>query len=349
MGLNNNSIFGDDIQQLYKLMQKTLSPAKQYGNLTRHPIIEDYLNDVVSRFSNLHSLKVVLDAGNGTASTVAPELFKRVGAKVFPLYCKLDGTFPNHHPDPTVPKNLVSLIDTVKKEQADIGFAFDGDSDRIGLVNELGEIIYGDELMILLSRAVLREHPKSTIISEVKSSHRLYHDIEAHGGNGIMWKTGHSIIKTKMKETNAVLAGEMSGHIFFADRYFGFDDALYAALRVYEIVSKAGVPLSSLLSDLPKTFNTPEIRLDCDDLLKFDLVEKVKAALNKDYDINDIDGVRVEFDSGWGLVRASNTQPAIVLRFEASTQEKLDEYKTIIKSILDHCVKEVGHAPIKFE
>mgnify|MGYP003950342525 CR=1 FL=1 len=349
MTFNQKSVFGEQIQTLYKIMQNDLSSSRTQGNLAEHLIVNDYIDNIVPRFKNLAPLKVVLDAGNGTASTVAPEVFSKIGAKVIPLFCELDGNFPNHHPDPTVPKNLNDLILKVKEEKADIGFAFDGDADRIGVVNELGEIIYGDELMVLLSRAVLKEIPNATIISEVKSSTRLYDDISQNGGNAIMWKTGHSIIKTKMKETNAALAGEMSGHIFFADRYYGYDDAIYAALRVYEIVAKTKKPLSSLLSDLPKAFNTPEIRVECDDNLKFELVEKAKKVIRKDYKINDLDGVRVEFDFGWGLIRASNTQPALVLRFEATCEQKLLTYKSIIRKVLDLCAKEVGHEPVHFE
>jgi phosphomannomutase/phosphoglucomutase len=293
----------------------------------------------------LKKKKIVIDSGNGTAATVAPELFKRLGAETIELFCTLDGRFPNHHPDPTVPENLKDLVATVKKERADFGLAFDGDADRIGLVDETGRVIFGDELMVLFSRDILRENKGATIISEVKSSHKLYNDIAAKGGKPIMWKTGHSLIKSKMKETGAALAGEMSGHIFFADRYFGFDDAIYAAMRVYEIVSAATGPLSSLLSDLPKTVSTPEIRVDCDEEKKFQLVEETKRRLSS-YKANDIDGVRVDFGDAWGLVRASNTQPVLVLRFEAPTEARLIEVRTIVEAALKEAARFIGHAPI---
>ena len=303
----------------------------------------------ISRAKPLRKMKIVLDAGNGTASTVAPELFTRLGADVIPLFCELDGRFPNHHPDPTVVKNLKTMIETVIREKADFGVAFDGDSDRIGLVDEKGGVIYGDEMMVLFARDVLRHNPGATIISEVKSSYRLYEDIAKRGGVPIMWKTGHSLIKSKMKESKALLAGEMSGHIFFADRYFGYDDAIYAGLRVYEIVSEANAPLSSLLADLEKTMNTPEIRVDCQEDLKFQLVEETKLLLEGAGKINPIDGVRIDFGYGWGLVRASNTQPVIVLRFEAKSETKLKEIRTIVEGALGRAAEKLGHPPLKEE
>jgi phosphomannomutase/phosphoglucomutase len=241
---------------------------------------------------------------------------------------------------------LKQVVDTVLTEKAAFGIAFDGDSDRIGVVDETGRIIFGDELMVILSRDILREIPGATIISEVKSSHRLYNDIAARGGKPIMWKTGHSLIKSKMKETGAALAGEMSGHIFFADRYFGFDDAIYAALRVYEISSAIGGPFSTLLSDLPKSFSTPEIRVDCHEDKKFALVEETKKRLAQKHKINDIDGVRVDFGDSWGLVRASNTQPVLVLRFEAPSAVRLDEIRNSVESVLKDAARAIGHPPI---
>jgi phosphomannomutase/phosphoglucomutase len=328
-------------------IQKDPIPQGKQGSVTDYEIIPPYIDHLVKNAKPLKNKKIVLDAGNGTAATVAPELFKRLGATGIPLFCELDGRFPNHHPDPTVAENLKQLVDAVRAEKADLGIAFDGDSDRIGVVDEKGTILFGDELMVLFSRSVLKDNPGATIISEVKSSHKLYNDIAEKGGKPIMWKTGHSLIKSKMKETKAALAGEMSGHIFFADRYFGFDDAIYAALRVYEIASDHPGPFSSLLADLPKTVSTPEIRVDCEEDKKFRLVEETKSRLRaKNLKINDIDGVRVDFGDGWGLVRASNTQPVLVLRFEATTAPRLAELREVVESSLKEAAKAVGHAPL---
>ncbi len=348
--LGRSTLHGSAIQDLKTRMlalnAAPLQGSGPAGTLSDFAIIPAYLDHLVKNARSLRPLKIVLDAGNGTAATVAPPLFERLGAKVIPLFCTLDGRFPNHHPDPTVPKNLKHLVDTVLAEKADFGVAFDGDSDRIGLVDEKGRIIFGDELMVLLSRDVLKETPGATIISEVKSSNRLYDDIARNGGKPIMWKTGHSLIKSKMKETHAALAGEMSGHIFFADRYFGYDDAIYAALRVFEIASKTTNPVSSLLSDLPPSVSTPEIRVDCEEEKKFALVEATKETLAQGRKITDIDGVRVDFGDGWGLVRASNTQPVLVLRFEAQTEARLQEIRDTVEGALKAAATRIGHAPI---
>jgi phosphomannomutase/phosphoglucomutase len=241
---------------------------------------------------------------------------------------------------------LKQLVETVKSEKANFGLAFDGDADRLGVVDDQGRILYGDEMMVLFARGVLREKPGAIIISEVKSSSKLYKDIEKHGGKSLMWKTGHSLIKSKMKENGAALAGEMSGHIFFADRYFGYDDAIYAALRLYEIASQTEEPLSALLADLPVTVITPEIRVDCEEEKKFQLVEETKKRIPAQYSKTDIDGVRVEFGDGWGLVRASNTQPVLVLRFEATTTTRLNEIRQIVENALKEAAHAIGHSPI---
>jgi phosphomannomutase/phosphoglucomutase len=246
----------------------------------------------------------------------------------------MDGTFPNHEADPTVERNMQDLIAMVKAKKLDVGIGFDGDGDRIGVIDEKGNIVYGDKLMIIFSREILSRKPGATFISEVKCSKTMYDDIEKHGGRAIMWRTGHSLIKKKMKEEKAELAGEMSGHMFFADRYFGYDDATYAACRLIEILANTRKKLSDLLSDVPKTYSTPEIRVECADDRKFDVVSEVTEYFRKKYDIIDIDGVRVLFDDGWGLVRASNTQPAMVLRFEALTEARLSEIKTMVESTL---------------
>ncbi|HLN86501.1 MAG TPA: phosphomannomutase/phosphoglucomutase, partial [Candidatus Limnocylindrales bacterium] len=245
-----------------------------------------------------------------------------------------DATFPFHHPDPTVPENLEMLIDKVKREKADLGIAYDGDADRIGAVDEKGKILWGDELLVLFARDVLKRNPGATIISEVKCSQRLYDDIAKNGGKPIMWKAGHSLLKAKMKETHALLAGEMSGHMFFKERYFGYDDAIYASLRLLEILGNSNKPLSALLADLPKGVSTPEIRVDCPDDKKFIIAEKATNYFRQHYSIIDVDGVRVQFPEGWGLIRASNTQPALVLRFEAQSDAKLNEYRALIENKL---------------
>ncbi len=279
-------------------------------------------------------LRIGVDAGNGTAGVVAVPAIQAHGCEVHDIYCDMDGTFPNHEADPTVLKNMTDLIALVKEKKLDLGIGYDGDGDRIGVVDEKGQIIYGDKLLIIFAREILSRKPGATFISEVKCSQTMYDDIEKHGGRAIMWKTGHSLIKKKMKAENAALAGEMSGHMFFADRYFGFDDATYASLRLLEILSRTDQPLSALLADVPETFTTPEIRVECPDDQKFDVVEKITAHFKKDHDVIDIDGMRVLFGDGWGLVRASNTQPALVLRFEALSEERLNEIRALVENTL---------------
>ncbi|MGZ3662785.1 MAG: phosphomannomutase/phosphoglucomutase, partial [Bdellovibrionota bacterium] len=316
-----------------KIMEKNVpAGAIREGSSEHLNIFPAYLDFILKDVKLKRPLKIVVDAGNGAASNFAPEIFRKLGCDVTELFCTPDGRFPNHPADPTVESNLQDVIAAVTETGADAGIAFDGDADRIGVVNEKGGILWGDELMIVLSRAVLKARPGATIISEVKSSYRLYNDIEKHGGKGIMWKTGHSLIKAKMKETGAALAGEMSGHIFFADRFFGFDDAIYAGARFLEILADSSGKTSDLLSGVPTTVNTPEIRIECDDDKKWDVIEKIRDSLSKKYKTNQIDGVRVEFGDAWGLVRASNTQPVIVMRFEAQTPARLKEVRTIIEN-----------------
>ncbi|MEK6580027.1 MAG: phosphomannomutase/phosphoglucomutase [Bdellovibrionota bacterium] len=347
--VGKDTIHGNQIQELRSLMEKHAAQPIQpgpTGSISDFKVIPAYIEHLLKNARGLKKKKIVLDAGNGTAGTVAPELFKRLGAEVISLFCELDGRFPNHHPDPTVPENLKVLVETVLKEKADFGLAFDGDSDRIGLVDNTGRILFGDEIMVIFSRDILKHLPGATIISEVKSSNRLYNDIAAKGGKPIMWKTGHSLIKAKMKETQAALAGEMSGHIFFADRYFGYDDAIYAGMRIFEIASTHPGPLSTIIEDLPKTVATPEIRLDCEEEKKFKLVEATKKRLSTKFKTNDIDGIRADFGDGWGLVRASNTQPVLVLRFEANSQKRMSEIRQIVESALAEAALELGHAPL---
>jgi len=278
------------------------------------------------------TLKVAVDCGNGMTGLFAPQLFKKFGHNVISLYTEPDGRFPNHPADPSEPENLEELIHTVRKEKADVGLAFDGDGDRVGVVDSEGNIIPGDKLMILFSRSLLKDYPGATIIADVKCSNLLFKDIEAHGGRGIMWKTGHSLIKAKMKDESALLAGEMSGHMFFRHRWFGFDSGVYAACRVLEILDREGKKLSDLLADVPFTFATPEIRVPCADDKKFAVVKKAAEDFKKArYQVVDIDGARVEFPDGWGLVRASNTQPVLVTRFEAQSEARLKEIRALVE------------------
>jgi phosphomannomutase/phosphoglucomutase len=367
--VGKETIFGEEIQKIRRIMKEVhgssfIEHSKQNqelstmnyepGTITPHPIIPEYANYLIGQFQAHRDvpLKVVLDAGNGTAGLVAPQVMKATGCEVFELFSEPDGRFPNHHPDPTIPKNLTALIDAVKANRADLGIAFDGDADRIGVVDEQGNILWGDQLMVLFSRDILARQPGATFVSEVKCSQTMYDDIRSRGGKAVMWKTGHSLIKAKMKETGAALAGEMSGHLFFADRYFGFDDAVYAGCRVAEILrkTKAGpkATLSSLIADLPKTFNTPEIRFDCPENIKFKVVEKAKAVFTAGKaplpprEVITVDGVRAVFEKGWGLIRASNTQPVLVMRFEAADQASLDAIRAMMEAEVRKIVSELS-------
>jgi len=337
VSVGKSTIFGEEIQNLRRLIEKEEFVVGK-GFVSNKEIIQSYQDYIKKNIHIEKRMRVVIDAGNGTGGIVAGPLVRDLGCEVEELYCKVDGRFPNHFPDPTIPANLKDLIDRVKKNQADVGIGYDGDADRIGVVDDQGNIIWGDQLMILFSREILKYKKGATFVAEVKCSQNLFDDIEKHGGKAIMWRTGHSLIKEKMKEEKAVLGGEMSGHIFFADRYFGYDDAIYASCRLIELLSKTNKKLSQLLSDVPKTSITPEIRVDCPDEIKFQVVEKVKEALRKDYPIIDVDGVRVKFEHGWGLVRASNTQPALVLRFEALTDKHVQDIKKLVEDKVQNAV-----------
>ena len=333
--LGKDTLYGARIQEIRAKMERGEFHQKPGGKVEHYEIVAPYHKHLLADVPKLsRPLKVVIDAGSGVGGPVAPPIFRRLGCTVWEIACEPDANFPFHHPDPTVPENLEMLIDRVKKEKADVGIAYDGDADRIGAVDEKGNILWGDELLVLFSRDVLSRNPQATIISEVKCSQRLYDDIARNGGHAIMWKAGHSLLKAKMKETQALLAGEMSGHMFFKERYFGFDDAIYASLRLLEVLANSKKPLSSLLADLPPSFSTPEIRVDCPDERKFMIAEKATAYFRKHYDIIDVDGVRVRFPDGWGLIRASNTQPALVLRFEAQSEAKLKEYRALVEQKL---------------
>ena len=347
--IGKEAIHGEAIHELRRVMEAGKFVSGQ-GKLSEHPIIPDYLAYLNRSFSGVNAkrLHVVIDCGNGAAALVAKQALEILGCRVTGLYCDVDGRFPNHHPDPTVLENLDDLIKAVKRHKADVGIGYDGDADRIGAIDEQGQVLWGDRLMVVYSRDILAVKPGSTIISEVKASQCLYDDIAKQGGRPIMWKTGHSLIKAKMKSERAVLAGEMSGHMFFADRYFGYDDAIYASCRLVEILAKTGKPLSSLVADLPKTSVTPEIRVDTPDTVKFELVKQVQHRLtgyvqsrqpigpNKFVvrEVVTIDGVRAIFDDGWGLIRASNTQPALVLRFEATSSDRLAAIRAAVEGEL---------------
>ena len=343
VSVGKSTIFGEEIQSLGRLIEKgEFSSGK--GSLGREEIIRPYQDYIKKNIRLEKRLKVVIDAGNGTAGGVAGPLLKDLGCELEELYCEVDGRFPNHFPDPTIPGNLKDLIDRVMKTRADVGIGYDGDADRIGVVDDQGNIIWGDQLMILFSREILKVRKGATFVAEVKCSQNLFNDIEKHGGKAIMWRTGHSLIEEKMREEKAALGGEMSGHIFFADRYLGYDDAIYASCRLVELLSKTEKKLSQLLSDVPKTFITPEIRVDCPDEIKFRVVEIVREALRRDYPVIDVDGARVKFEDGWGLVRASNTQPVLVLRFEALTQDRLNEIRGLVEKKVQEAVSGLrGH------
>jgi phosphomannomutase/phosphoglucomutase len=334
-----DTLYGPDIQDIYQIILSGEFIQKKPGAKKTYDIVPEYFDYVVENISLDRSLKVVVDAGNGTGGVVAVPIFKRLGCEVIDLFCEMDGNFPNHHPDPTLPEALETLIAQVKESGADAGIAYDGDADRIGVVDDAGNIIWGDQLMILFARDILPSHPGAPVISEVKASKLLYEEIERLGGRPIMWKTGHSFIKKKIKQEKALLAGEMSGHIFFADRFFGFDDAIYSSARLLEILSRSQKKLSTMFQDLPQTFHTPEIRIYASDAVKFKIVEMVKNELAKKYPIVDIDGVRAQFPHGWGLVRASNTQEVLVLRFEADTENDLQAIRKEIEKTIEQVIK----------
>lgn len=330
--LGKSTLFGSQIQEI-KEVAFSGEFSSGVGTVENLEVLADYEADILSKISlGMRKLKAVVDGGNGMGGVTGVPVYENLEVELVKLFTEPDSNFPNHHPDPTVTENLQDCIKAVKESGADLGIAFDGDGDRIGVIDENGRIIWGDELMVLLSREILKEKPNSTIIAEVKCSQNLFNDIAANGGNPIMWKAGHSLIKAKMKETNAALAGEMSGHIFFADRFYGFDDATYAGARVLEILSKTDKKLSELLADLPETFSTPELRVDCADEQKFEVVAKIAEEFAKTNEVITIDGARILFENGWGLVRASNTQAILVLRFEADSEENLRKIQETVEA-----------------
>lgn len=336
--LGREALSGDQIQEIYRLARDTEPMAAEtQASVETVDILDEYISHICADVAVHRPLKVVVDCGNGTGGISALPLYHKLGVEVIPLFADVDGDFPNHHPDPTKEENLVDLIAEVRRSGADLGIGFDGDGDRIGVVDEQGSILWGDMLMTIFARDVLSRRPGATIISEVKASEVLYDEIARLGGKPLMWKTGHSILKKKIVEEKAALAGEVSGHIFFSERWFGFDDAVYAGARLLEILSKDNRPLSAYLSHLPRVYNTPEIRVDTTEEAKFRIVERVVAHYREKYPVVDIDGARVKFPEGWALVRASNTQPSLVLRFEAKSPEKLqalrDEVEPLVASL----------------
>jgi phosphomannomutase / phosphoglucomutase len=325
MVLGGEAFHGEEILGLWEIIVTERWRTGAGRETSDASVLGRYRAGIVDRHRLARPVRVVVDCGNGAGSLVAVGTLEALGAEVTPLFCESDGTFPNHHPDPTVPENLRDLQAAVRRTDAELGIAFDGDADRIGAVDELGRIVYGDQLLVALGRdAVARFGPGTPVIFDVKCSEVLPAALAAAGARPIMWKTGHSLIKAKMKEERAPLAGEMSGHMFFADRWPGFDDAIYATVRLLEIVAREGKGLGDLLADVPATFTTPELRVDCPEAIKFDVVRRVLAHFSSRYPVNTIDGVRITFPDGWGLLRASNTQPILVLRFEASDQRALD-------------------------
>jgi phosphomannomutase/phosphoglucomutase len=332
--LGASTIHGTQIQEIRQLVQEG-GLLSGNGSERAVDVISPYVETVASQFQFSRRVRVVLDGGNGTAGPVMGRILASLNCEATGLFFDMDGRFPNHHPDPTVPKYLAHLTEAVRTSRAELGIAFDGDADRIGAIDENGEVVYGDLLMLIFAREILTRKPGATFIGEVKCSQVMYDQIRALGGNPIMWRTGHSLIKAKMKEEHAELAGEMSGHMFFADRYYGYDDALYAACRLMEIVADSGQPLSFQLAGVPKMVSTPEIRVDCADEVKFEVVRRVREHFRRTHRIVDVDGVRVLFPEGWGLVRASNTQPILVLRFEAATAGLLDQYQREVETVLE--------------
>ena len=334
MCLGQSGLAGDAIQDLRARMSDlagTAPTAPASGEIHEQDLHREYVDDLITRVKphmGSRKVKVVVDAGNGMGGVTGPEVLRGIGADVVELYGEPDGRFPNHHPDPTVMEYLEDLITKVRETGADIGIGWDGDADRIGAVDEQGNVIFGDMLLLLFARAILEEVPKATIIGDVKCSSVMFDDLRQRGANAVMYKTGHSLIKHKLKELNGELGGEMSGHIFFKHRFYGFDDAVYASARLIEILSKTDKPASELLADLPPRVSTPEIRVECPDEIKFEIAARAQKAF-PEFATETIDGVRISFAKGWGLIRASNTQPVLVMRFEAETSKDLEAYRSL--------------------
>ena len=341
MCVGTRTLFGEGIQDLLGLIESG-DLESGTGAVESVDLVEPYVAMIKERVELARPLRVAVDAGNGVAGMIAPRLYRELGCEVHELYCDVDGTFPNHHPDPTVEENIIDLRASVLEAGLDVGLGFDGDGDRLGVIDETGAIVWGDRLTILLARDVLSRNPGATIIFDVKCSKLLGDDIAAHGGKPLMWKTGHSFIKQKIREENALLAGEMSGHLFFGENFFGHDDAIYAGAKLLEIYSRQDGSFSSQLSGLPTVYSTPEIRHHSTEEHKFLICERLRDELSAEFDVSAIDGVRVEFADGWGLARASNTGPHIILRFEAETSERLDEIRELVEGRMLRLERELG-------
>lgn len=333
LNLGLGSVYAEELQKVLGIIQ-----AEHFeqgaGTLTIvKDIDQDYIDYIVNNIHLERPVKVIIDGGNGMGGPYLPEILQRLGCEVIEMYCEPDGDFPNHHPDPTVEKNMVDLSRAVVTAEYELGIGLDGDADRIGVVDEKGKMLFGDQILNILARDYLKTNPGKPIIADVKCSKNLYDDIKQRGGIPIMYKTGHANIKMRMKEIGVDFAGEMSGHVFLADRYLGFDDAIYVSCRFLEIVAKTTAPVSSYLADQPKMYNTPELHTKCADERKFDVVAKVCAEFKTEgYDVNDIDGARITFADGWGLIRASNTTPVLVTRYEATTEARMKEIQDLIET-----------------
>lgn len=337
VAVGNATIYGAEIQKLGAIAQKGVFPlSNKTTTITRTNIFDKYMARIRRGITLKRKLKVVVDAGNGVGGLIAVPLYEALGCEVIPLYCDVDGNFPNHHPDPTKKENLKLLIRAVKKHGADIGIGFDGDVDRLGGCDEQGNMLAGDRLLTLFARAILKDKPGATIMGEVKCSRGFYEDVEKKGGKAIMWRTGHSHIKAAMKKFHAELAGEMSGHIFFKHRWYGFDDAIYGGARLLELLAAEKKPLSAHFADIPERFSTPEIEFSCPDSKKFDVVKQATAYFKNTLklDVITIDGARIEFPDGWGLLRASNTAPKLVMRVEADTKKRMAQIEKLIRDKL---------------
>ena len=344
MSRNKKSVFGDSIQDLRSIIEKEDYETGE-GDEAPYKILNDYRKMIFEKISIERPLRVVMDCGNAAAAICAPDIFKKFDIELTELYCDVDGIFPNHHPDPTVKENLIDLIKLMKTGNYDVGIAFDGDADRVGVVDETGEVIWADQLMALFLPELV--NPGDEILYDVKCSKALEEEIIKYQGKPVMWKTGHSLVKQKMVELNCKFGGEMSGHIFFADDYYGYDDAIYVAARLLQTLSRSKKTLSELRSELPKYFSTPEIRLEANsDEEKFMISKKAVDYFTANFDCSTVDGVRINFEDGWGLVRASNTQPVIVCRFEATSEERMQQIKKLITDKLNEMGElkfDVGH------
>lgn len=335
-----STIYGDEVQKIYEIMAAGDYPSEN-GLVSRHDILPTYTEDLLSRATLARPIKVVVDGGNGAAGDLTADILEAAGAEVVRIFCEPDGTFPNHHPDPVVEKYTEDLKAKVVEVGAEVGIGLDGDGDRIGAVDETGRLMFGDQLLAIYARELLKDVPGAAIVADVKCSRLLFDDIEKHGGKPDMCITGHSIVKARMNELDAAIGGEMSGHMFFYHGYHGFDDATYGALKLVELLSRSDKPLSTYLADWPVTYTTPEIRMDCPETIKFDVVSRAQKHFKKDYHVIDMDGARVEFGDAWGLVRASNTQGALVLRFEAESEKRLAEIRAIMETPILQWIEEL--------